>query len=93
MTQRIDRLRIRSKKECLGVHKLLPDDHLIGTLSAKVREAEMFCEDRDSRDLRKIDLNRPVELELVEQCVSRRGSGITVLELEIAELGFDRLCA
>ena len=53
----------------------------------------MLCEDGDGRDLGKINLDRPIELELIEQGVCRRGGGIAVLELEVAEPGLDRLCA
>ena len=41
----------------------------------------------------KIDVDSPIELELIEQRLRRRGRGITVLELEVAEPSLNRLRA
>ena len=53
----------------------------------------MLCDDADGRDMGEEDLDGPIELELIEQGVGRRGRRVAVLELEVAEPGLDRLRA
>ena len=53
----------------------------------------MLCGDGNRGNLGEVNLDGPIELQLIEQGVGRRGGGITVLELEVAELGLDRLGA
>ena len=89
----IHRLGVRREHQRLGVHERFPDDDLVGPLGAEVADAAPRFDDRDRRHLREIDLDRAVELELIEQRVGRRGRGIAVLELEVAEAGLDRLGA
>ena len=62
-------------------------------LAPKSRMPRRDLDDGDGRNLGEIDLDGPIELELIEQGVGRRGRGIAVLELEVAEPGLDRLGA
>ena len=89
----VDRLGIRREHERLGVHERFPDDDLVGALGAEVADAAPRLDDGDGRHLGEVDLDGPIELELIEQRVGRRGRGIAVLELEVAEPGLDRLRA
>ena len=43
-------------------------------LAPKSRKPAMLCDDADGRDLREVDLDGPIELELIEQGVGRRGA-------------------
>ena len=87
----VHRLGVRREHERLGVHERLPDDDLVGALGPEVANAAPRFDDADGRDLREVDLNGPIELELIEQSVGCRGRGVAVLELEVAEPGLDRL--
>ena len=89
----VHRLGVRREHERLGVHECFPDDDLVGPLGSEVADAAPRFDDGDGRDLREVDLDGAIELELIEQRVGRRGRGIAVLELEIAEPGLDCLCA
>ena len=53
----------------------------------------MLCDDRDGRNLSQVDLDAPIEFQLIEEGISRNLSRISVLEFEVAEPGLDRLGA
>ena len=87
------RLGVCGKHERLGVHERLPDDDLVGSLGSEVAKAAPRFDDGDGRHLGEIDLDGPIELELVQQGVGRLGCRVAVLEPEISKTGLDRFRA
>jgi hypothetical protein len=92
-SQPVDRLGVRGQQQRLGVHHRLPDQDLLGRRRAKVPEPATCLDHRHRRDLGQVDLDRPVEHQLIQQRVSRLTGRVPVLKREVAEPGPHHLSA
>jgi hypothetical protein len=74
----------------LGIQELFKEDDLMGRFRSEVGKSAPRFDDRDCRQLRKVDLHRAIELQLIQQRLAGLGRRIFALEFKLTKAGFNR---
>jgi hypothetical protein len=65
VAQGVDCFGIRGEQDRRRVHQLFPYDQLIWARGPELCQTSMLCHDRDGRNLSQVDLDAPIEFQLI----------------------------